>query len=156
MLPGTPPDVVERFEHDTMGMPRYIDAIRNWAFSRVDPELQPTPWTHVWEQEFQELRGLEEDYMVSPYHWGLVDGWFDPECPQRVVDTHLAHVYCPAAATILGWDVEVGGTDLHGQAALQPTGFQTRSNPNPPKSFMLAVAKAVTPWRRRDNARRAS
>ena len=42
--------------------------------------------------------------MLSPYHWGLVDGWFDPECPQRVVDTHLAHVYCPAAATILGWD----------------------------------------------------
>ena len=104
VLPGTPPDVVERFERDTMGMPRYIDAIRNWAFSRADPELQPTPWTHVWEQEFQEVRGLEEDYMLSPYHWGLVDGWFDPECPQRIVDTHLAHVYCPAAATILGWE----------------------------------------------------
>lgn len=103
VLPGTPPDIVERFERDTMGMPRYIDAIRNWAFSRVDAELHPTPWTHVWEQEFQELRGLQEDYMLSPYHWGLVDGWFDPECPQRIVDTHLAHVYCPAAVTILGW-----------------------------------------------------
>ena len=49
------------------------------------------------------MRGLQEDYMLSPYHWGLVDGWFDPECPQRIVDTHLAHVFCPAATTVLGW-----------------------------------------------------
>lgn len=104
VLPGTPPDIVERFERDTMGMPRYIDTIRNWAFSRTDPELHPTPWTHVWEQEYQELRGLQEDYMLSPYHWGLVDGWFDPESPQRIVDSALAHVYCAAATTILGWD----------------------------------------------------
>ena len=104
VLPDTPPDALERFEHDMLGMPRYIDAIRNWAFSRADPELHPTPWTHVWEQEYRDLRGLQVDYMLSPYHWGLVDGWYDPESPQRIVDTHLAHVYCPAAATILGWD----------------------------------------------------
>ena len=105
VLPGTPREAVERFEHDMLGMPRYIDAIRNWAFSRTDPELHPTPWTHVWEQEYRELRGLQEDYMLSPYHWGLVDGWYDPESPQRIVDTNLAHVYCPAATTILGWEV---------------------------------------------------
>ena len=104
VLPDTPPEAVERFERDMLGMPRYIDAIRNWAFSRADPELHPTPWTHVWEQEYRELRGLQEDYMLSPYHWGLVDGWYDPESPQRIVDTNLAHVYCPAATTILGWE----------------------------------------------------
>lgn len=104
VLPDTPPEAVERFERDMLGMPRYIDAIRNWAFSRADPALHPTPWTHVWEQEYRELRGLQEDYMLSPYHWGLVDGWYDPESPQRIVDTNLAHVYCPAATTILGWD----------------------------------------------------
>ncbi|MCE2389901.1 MAG: Dabb family protein [Proteobacteria bacterium] len=103
VLPGTPPEAVERFERDTRGMPQYIDAIRNWAFSRTDPSLCSTSWTHVWEQEFQRLDGLEQDYMLSPYHWGLVDGWFDPECPQRIVDTRLAHVYCPAPSTILGW-----------------------------------------------------
>lgn len=104
VLPDTPREAVERFERDMLGMPRYIDAIRNWAFSRADPELHPTPWTHVWEQEYRELRGLQEDYMLSPYHWGLVDGWYDPESPQRIVDTNLAHVYCPAATTILGWE----------------------------------------------------
>lgn len=103
VLPDTPREAVERFERDMLGMPRYIDAIRNWAFSRADPELHPTPWTHVWEQEYRDLDGLEEDYMLSPYHWGLVDGWYDPESPQRIVDTNLAHVYCPAATTILGW-----------------------------------------------------
>lgn len=104
VLPDTPREAVESFERDMLGMPRYIDAIRNWAFSRADPELHPTPWTHVWEQEYRELRGLQEDYMLSPYHWGLVDGWYDPESPQRIVDTNLAHVYCPAATTILGWE----------------------------------------------------
>jgi hypothetical protein len=29
--------------------------------------------------------------MMHPVHWGLVDGWFDPECPQRIVDPFLIH-----------------------------------------------------------------
>ena len=103
VLPGTPPEVVERFERDMLGMPRHIGAILNWALSRTDTALCPTGWTHVWEQEFRDSAGLERDYMLSPYHWGLIDGWFDPECPQRIVDTRLAHVWCPAAETILGW-----------------------------------------------------
>jgi hypothetical protein len=80
-------------------MPRYINAIRNWAYHRVDDEftIGPRQWTHVWEQEFQELSGLRVDYMVSPYHWGYVDPWFDPESPHRVVQPGVAHVYCPAA-----------------------------------------------------------
>ena len=38
----------------------------------------------------------------------------------------------------------------------QSTGFQTRPNPKPLKSFTLAVAKSVTPCRRSESARRAS
>jgi hypothetical protein len=41
--------------------------------------------------------------MVNPYHWGYVDTWFDPESPHRVVAPGVAHVYCSAATTILGW-----------------------------------------------------
>jgi hypothetical protein len=48
-------------------------------------------WTHVWEQEFDDVAGLEGPYMLDPIHWGLVDGWFDPECPQRIVDPFLIH-----------------------------------------------------------------
>ena len=39
---------------------------------------------------------------VGP-HWGYVDAWFDPECPKCIVDPALAHVFCPAAESILGW-----------------------------------------------------
>ena len=101
----TPPDKAHEFDRVLTGMPRYIDAIRNWAFHRVDDDftIGPRRWTHVWEQEFQELSGLRVDYMVSPYHWGYVDTWFDPESPHRVVAPGVAHVYCPAAETILGW-----------------------------------------------------
>ena len=100
---GADPEAVARFERDLRGMPRYIASIRNWACSRTDPGLQPTHWTHVWEQEYATLEGLQVDYMVSPYHWGVVDGWFDPERPQRIVSPTLAHVHCPAESTILGW-----------------------------------------------------
>lgn len=102
---ATPPDAQAEFGRVLTGMPRYIGAIRNWAFHRVDDEftIGPRAWTHVWEQEFRELSGLRVDYMVSPYHWGYVDPWFDPESPRRVVRPGVAHVYCPAAVTILGW-----------------------------------------------------
>ena len=103
VFPDTALEISEQFERDLMGMPAHIDSIRNWALSRTDNSACPTSWTHVWEQEFQDLSGLQVDYMMHPYHWGLVDGWFDPEFPQAIVDPKVAHVYCPAAATILGW-----------------------------------------------------
>jgi hypothetical protein len=101
--PQTPRALTERFEKILLDMPRHIGAIRNYALNRTDASLWRTPWTHVWEQEYAEVAGLEVDYMVHPYHWGVVDGWFDPECPQSIVEPALAHVYCPASESILSW-----------------------------------------------------
>jgi hypothetical protein len=102
VLPDAPPRAVASFERDVRRMPEQIGSIRNWALSRTDPALVPTAWTHVWEQEFRDVSGLEVDYMTHPYHWGVVDAWFDPECPQCVVHPQLAHVYCEAPASVLG------------------------------------------------------
>jgi Stress responsive A/B Barrel Domain len=99
------PAQVARFDHILTGMPKYIPAIRNWAYHRVDdtPMVGPRRWTHVWEQEYQDLSGLKVDYMVSPYHWGFVDGWFDAESPHHIVEPGVGHVYCPSARSILAW-----------------------------------------------------
>ncbi|MBJ22712.1 MAG: Dabb family protein [bacterium] len=102
-LPETPAEVVTEFERDILGMPDRIEGIRNWAFSRVDHSLLPSRWTHVWEQEYLDQSGFDTSYMMHPYHWGVVDAWFDPECPQRIIDLHFAHALCHADATILGW-----------------------------------------------------
>jgi hypothetical protein len=93
------------FDRVLMGMPRHIPAIRNWAYHRVDDNhiVGPRRWTHVWEQEFHELSGLRGDYMMSPYHWGYVDQWFDPESPTRIVEPGVAHAFCASATSILGW-----------------------------------------------------
>jgi hypothetical protein len=93
VFPDTPPDLVARFEADLCRMPDHIGAIRNWACSRTDPALQPTQWTHVWEQEYERLEGLQVDYMSHPYHWGYIDAYFDPESGRQIVDTRLAHVF---------------------------------------------------------------
>ncbi len=93
-------DPVAAFERDLMAMPDHIPAIVNWALSRV---VGPpgTRWTHCWEQEYYTLDGLKVDYMMSPHHWGLIDGWFDPETPRKIVDLNLAHVYHATTRSVL-------------------------------------------------------
>lgn len=106
--PGTPKPLVREFEERLTQMPRYIEGIRNWAMSRY-PQTQehpvssggPVQWTHVWEQEFRDLGGIK-DYMDSPFHWGVVDLWFDRDGPYNIVDRYL-HIYYPCTETILGF-----------------------------------------------------
>ena len=98
--PDAPADSVAAFERDLMAMPDHIPAIVNWALSRVIGP--PTSrWTHCWEQEYYTLDGLKVDYMMSPHHWGLIDGWFDPETPRKIVDLELAHVYHATTRSVL-------------------------------------------------------
>ena len=88
---GTPASAIRQFERDLLVMPGHVSAIRNWALGDVVAGGGRRRWTHIWEQEFVDIAGLEGEYMTHPVHWGLVDGWFDPECPQRIVDPMLIH-----------------------------------------------------------------
>jgi len=90
---------VGAFERDLLAMPRHIPAIRNWRLARV--ASSQGGWTHAWEQEYAGLSGLRDDYMRSPYHWGVVDGWFDAEDPRCIVAPELLHLFYEAAASVL-------------------------------------------------------
>jgi hypothetical protein len=92
---------VRQFESDLLLMPGLVKVIKNWTLSRVVATQGRRAWTHVWEQEFDDVSGLEGEYMTHPIHWGLVDGWFDPECPQRIVDPFLIHAAMPIQASII-------------------------------------------------------
>lgn len=92
---------VEQFEAETRMMPHYIPAIRNWQLSRADAAVGERRWTHVWEQEYAGVEGLLGPYMLHPYHWARIDRWFDPECPDRIVDPRLCHSFCTLEASIL-------------------------------------------------------
>jgi len=97
------PAAAATFERQLADMPRYIDAIRNSSLSRVDAVVGGTGprWTHVWEQELATLDDLTGPYMDHPYHWGLVDTWFDPQAPNHLVDTTLIHAMCPLDRSLL-------------------------------------------------------
>ena len=97
--PNTPSEEIEQFERGLLGMPHHIDAIRNWRLSRVESSRQG--WTHCWEQEYETLSGLKDDYMNHPYHWAYVDGFFDPEDPRSIVDPEINHVYFEIESSIL-------------------------------------------------------
>ena len=98
---GCAPDTVAQFEAETRMMPHYIPAIRGWQLSRVDAAVGARRWTHVWEQEYAGVEGLLGPYMLHPYHWARIDRWFDPECPERIVDARLCHSFCALEASIL-------------------------------------------------------
>lgn len=100
--PGTPPEQTLQWEKHIMEMPRHIPAIRNWAFARVMQTPRPSPWTHAWEMEIKDADAFRQ-YLDSPFHWGVVDRWFDPEWPMRIVAPRILHGYYKTPATVLGW-----------------------------------------------------
>lgn len=90
-----------RFAAETVAMPRYIRSIRSWQLAAACEAGGSRPWTHVWEQEYDELAGLTGTYMMHPYHWGHVDRWFDPEWPEWLVDPVLCHAFCATTAPVI-------------------------------------------------------
>ena len=100
------PEAVAQWCREVPGLAERVPAIRNWSLARVRPLFEDPPrvaWTHLWEQDFETLAGLQEDYMASPYHWGFLDGWYDAEVPKCIMDPDLAHLYCPSTESVLAW-----------------------------------------------------
>lgn len=89
------------FEVEMVLMPKYIPVIRNWRFSRALESGGDLRWTHVWEQEYAEVGGLMGPYMLHPFHWAVIDRWFDPECPDWIVNTRLCHSFAMLGRPVL-------------------------------------------------------
>ncbi|GAB99140.1 hypothetical protein GONAM_07_00610 [Gordonia namibiensis NBRC 108229] len=92
---------VDRFENATLAMPDHLSGIRAWQLSPVIRARGASTWTHVWEQEFADVDALTGQYMMHPVHWGLVDRWFDPECPDRIISDRVCHSYCRLRAPVI-------------------------------------------------------
>jgi hypothetical protein len=98
-------DAVARFDFETYEMGLYIPTIVNWQVSRVTEAGGARQWTHVWEQEYAEIGGLHGAYMLHPHHWGHIDRWYDPECPDYMIDTHLCHSFCDFEGPVIEADI---------------------------------------------------
>lgn len=95
------PARMDQFEAEMALMPKYIPAIRNWRLSRAVESGGDLNWTHVWEQEYEDIGGLMGPYMLHPYHWALIDRWFDPECPDWITNTTLCHSFAMFGEAVL-------------------------------------------------------
>ncbi|SNS86816.1 Stress responsive A/B Barrel Domain [Sphingomonas laterariae] len=89
------------FGRQTASMPRYIKAIRRWQVSSTVKASGLNPWTHVWEQEYDGIEGLNGPYMMHPAHWAHVERWFDTEYPDYLVDRVLVHTFCAIDAPVI-------------------------------------------------------
>lgn len=88
------PERIARFSDETAKMSCYVRSLRRWGLARPSQMRGARPWTVVWEQEYDDLDGLNGAYAMHPCHWAQVDRWFDPEYPEYLVDTYLCHSYC--------------------------------------------------------------
>ena len=78
---------VAQFEYETYEMGLYIPSIVQWRISRISEGSGTGSWTHMWEQEYENLDGLLNTYMLHPHHWAWINRWYDPECAEHVVQT---------------------------------------------------------------------
>lgn len=99
--PATPAAVVADFEADLLLMPRYVDTIAAFQLSRPRRAVGVSRWTHVFEQEFTDEKGLMGPYLMHPIHWARVDRWFDPECPEHIVRERVCHSFCSSPTSLL-------------------------------------------------------
>lgn len=89
------------FERDQVFVGQYVSTIRNWALSRVIQSEGRRRWTHIFEQEFRDISGFQGEYMAHPIHFGVVDRWYDVECPEHIVDPHLISSCFPIARSVM-------------------------------------------------------
>ncbi len=101
VVPDAAEPTVARFEHELSSMPRYLSSIRAWQLSRVSEPVGTTAWTHVFEQEFADAKGLMGPYLMHPIHWAVVDRWFDPETPDVIVRDRVCHSFCSITEPVL-------------------------------------------------------
>jgi hypothetical protein len=94
-------DRLARFRAETCAMPRHVRSIRRWQLSTPVHASGSRRWTHVWEQEYDDLAGLSGPYMMHPCHWSQVDRWFDPEDPDWLIDPRLCHSFCATTAPVI-------------------------------------------------------
>lgn len=98
---GTPAALRERFEAEMAAMPDHVGTILRWNFGRVTRSGSRHRWDYVWEQEFADLAGFRGEYMLHPYHWGVIDPWFDSENPVRIVQPYVCNSFSAIDAPVM-------------------------------------------------------
>lgn len=95
------PALVRELEERTLLLPKYVPEIRGWALNRTAWSEGRKPIEFVWEQEYDDIAGLTGPYMDTPVHWGLVDAYFDADCPEFIVDPHLVQVVAAISEPVI-------------------------------------------------------
>jgi hypothetical protein len=99
--PGTAAAKIAAFEAEMREMAHYLPCIRNWGFSRVATSVGARRWTHVWEQDFDDVGALFGPYMNHPIHFAHIDRWYDTQSHDFIVDTHIGHTFCAVQGSML-------------------------------------------------------
>ncbi len=100
-FPHADPALVRELEERTLLLAKYVPEIRAWGLNRAAWSEGRKPTHFIWEQEYDDVSGLTGPYMDTPVHWGIVDAYFDADCPEFIVDPHLVQVVAAIAEPVI-------------------------------------------------------
>jgi len=100
-FPHADPALVRDLEQRTLLLAKYVPEIRAWGLNRAAWSEGRKPIHFVWEQEYDDIASLTGPYMETPVHWGIVDAYFDADCPEFIVDPHLVQVVAAIAEPVI-------------------------------------------------------
>jgi hypothetical protein len=97
------PELITLFENQLAAMGQYIEEIRNCSLSKVQHAGGGggPRWDYIWEQEYRSIDDVTGPYMNHPYHWAVIDPWFDPQSPTRILNGAYLHSVCRLPSSIL-------------------------------------------------------
>jgi hypothetical protein len=109
-------DTLSLFESQLAAMGQFIDEIRNCSLSKVDDVVGGSGprWDYIWEQEFHSIDDVTGPYMDHPYHWAIIDPWFDPQSPTHILRERYLHSVCRLESSILTLVSQEDGADTPG------------------------------------------
>jgi Stress responsive A/B Barrel Domain len=99
---GTAAAQIARFEAEMATMADYIGVIRNWGMNALASSTGRRRFTHLWEQEFDDVAAFRGEYLHHPSHAAYIDLWYDVESPRRIVDySYPCSSVCPLESSFL-------------------------------------------------------
>lgn len=101
IVDGVDGATLQAMEDDHLLMPGLTPVIRNWVWGDVVDAEGFRNWVHVWEQEYSSVEDFTGPYLMEPVHWGLVDRWYDIECPDCIAEQRTFNALAPIARSVM-------------------------------------------------------
>ncbi len=102
MLPEFHTEELEKMlVENIVRFPTFVPKMVNCKLSKIVETSGTNHWDYAFECDYEEIMDYFGQYLMTPYHWGFIDRFFEPSAKEFFIDPNLASVYCFAPTPFL-------------------------------------------------------